>query len=205
MNISGNVTSDGAIWSARVGNIGSKQHGSQIDDSPGVASNNNASSIVHLSSTGVRSNQSTYANPAAGAAQKFVTFNFFSFGDTSPNGSASGPTRLEYNVYRPDGIDVEGSEFPYTVKSTGEKLDGDVAAKYRKMLWDVTSQRIQLYKTGIAANFTLEAIRKSLQNFDKMLPDAYKALVGSSDMSDPATRYMMATNAEALGGEVQHI
>lgn len=127
---------------------------------------------------------------------------FFSFGDTSSLGSPSGPTRLEYNVYRPDGLAVAWTE-PLTITATGEKMTEDVAKKYQDMLLDVTKDRIKIYQEGKSQGLSNTQIREKLQAFDEGLPDSYKALVGRSGMSDPATRYMLATRDESLGGPVQ--
>ena len=46
-------------------------------------------------------------------------------------------------------------------------------------------------------------IRDKLIAFDKALPQPYKALVGTSYMTDPATRYVNPTHDEVMGGARQ--
>lgn len=202
-----NVSSNSALGllTASSGTSGAKL-GQAPQASGASAGKIDPSAVLHLSSgrDGLPPSP-TYSNPTSRPAQKYVTFDFYSFGDVSPHGQAAGPTRLEYNVYRPDGINIDGTTTPYTVIATGESLDGAVADKYKNMLWDVTAQRIKMYKSELKAGIPLEQIRSHLQAFDRNLPDDYKALIGVSDMSLPEKRYMMPTHDETLGGEVQRI
>lgn len=129
-----------------------------------------------------------------------VALDYFSFGDAAAMGLPKGASRLEYNVYRPDGLAIDGRSYPFVVKSTGEKLSGAVADKYQKMLLDITRQRIDIYKEGKAKGLSDEHLLSSLQAFDNSLPDSYRAVVGESDMVAPATRYNMPTYEEVMRG-----
>lgn len=144
---------------------------------------------------------STYANP--GKAMPVVGIDYFSFGDQTALGSASGPTRLEYNVYRPDGIAIDSSTRPFTITATGEKLDDATARKYQALLEDVTKQRIAIYQSGQEKGMSNAQILAELQSFDNNLPASYQALVGHSSMSDPRTRYNQVTHGELMGGPAQ--
>lgn len=139
------------------------------------------------------------SNVASGG-MPMVALDYFSFGDAAAMGLPKGASRLEYNVYRPDGLAIDGRSYPFVVKSTGEKLSGAVADKYQKMLQDITRQRIDIYKDGKAKGLSDDQLLSSLQAFDNSLPDSYRALVGTSDMVAPATRYNMPTYEEVMRG-----
>jgi hypothetical protein len=132
-----------------------------------------------------------------------MTLNYFSLGDEGPLGGPAGLTRLEYNVYRPDGIAIDGRTSPYTITSTGEPLTDAVGKKYQVMLHEVTKHRIDIYLAGKSDGLSNKQIIAQLQAYDRSLPDSYHALVGSSDWTDPSKRYAQATRDEALGGPVQ--
>lgn len=137
-------------------------------------------------------------NNTSNAGMPMATLDYFSFGDGEAMGLPKGASRLEYNVYRPDGLDIDGRSYPFVVKSTGEKLSGSVADKYQKMLLEVTRQRVEIYKEGKATGLSDEQILSNLQAFDKSLPDSYRTLVGKSDMVAPSTRYDMPTHYEVM-------
>ncbi|MCX2863558.1 hypothetical protein OOZ63_17135 [Paucibacter sp. PLA-PC-4] len=132
-----------------------------------------------------------------------MAFNYWSSGETTSVGIASGPTRLEYNVYRPDGIAIDGATHPYTVSSTGEPLTDDLKRKLDAIVQGVTRQRIEIYKAGKDAGLSVSEIRESLISFDKSLSQSYRALVGTSYMTDPSTRYVNPTHTELMGGPRQ--
>lgn len=136
----------------------------------------------------------------AGGGMPMVGLDYFSFGDAAAMGLPKGASRLEYNVYRPDGLAIDGRSYPFVVKSTGEKLSGAVAEKYQKMLLDITRQRIDIYKEGKAKGLSDDQLLSSLQAFDNSLPESYRTLVGTSDMVAPATRYNMPTHEEVMQG-----
>lgn len=138
------------------------------------------------------------SNNSSNAGMPMATLDYFSFGDGEAMGLPKGASRLEYNVYRPDGLDIDGRSYPFVVKSTGEKLSGSVADKYQKMLLEVTRQRVEIYKEGKATGLSDEQILSNLQAFDKSLPDSYRTLVGKSDMVAPSTRYNMPTHDEVI-------
>lgn len=138
------------------------------------------------------------SNSTSNARMPMAALDYFSFGDGEALGLPAGVSRLEYNVYRPDGLDIDGRSYPFVVKSTGEKLSGSVAEKYQKMLLEVTRQRVEIYKEGKATGLSDEQILSNLQAFDKSLPDSYRTLVGKSDMVAPSTRYNMPTHDEVM-------
>lgn len=138
------------------------------------------------------------SNNTSNAGMPMAALDYFSFGDGEAMGLPEGVSRLEYNVYRPDGLDIDGRSYPFVVKSTGEKLSGSVAEKYQKMLLEVTRQRVEIYKEGKATGLSDEQILSNLQAFDKSLPDSYRTLVGKSDMVAPSTRYNMPTHDEVM-------
>jgi hypothetical protein len=139
----------------------------------------------------------TYAPPAT------ATLDFFSFGDQGPHGHPVGPTRLEYNAYRPDGLAIDATTTPYTVKSTGERLTPDVARKYEALLNDTSRGRIEIFRQGQAQGLSNGEILAQLQAYDRSQPASYRALIGNSAFSDPAQRYTMPTHDEVMGGPVQ--
>lgn len=134
-----------------------------------------------------------------------MQINYYSFGDQTSLGSPSGPTRLEYNVYRPDGVAIDSGTQPFTVKSTGEKLTDAVAQKIQAMLLDVTKHRIAIYEAGEKDGLSSSEIIARLQAYDRSLPASYHALVGDSTMTNPITRYGEATHDEAMGGPPQTV
>ena len=189
-----------------VGNIASRQPSSS--PSTGVAggakdsAGATASYEVSLSGGAARKAPDVYEPPKNGVGGN-MSFNYWSSGETTSLGTASGPTRLEYNVYRPDGIAIDGSTIPYKVSSTGEPLTPEVKSKLDAILLDVTKQRIAIYRAGKDAGLSVSDIRDKLIAFDKALPQPYKALVGTSYMTDPATRYVNPTHDEVMGGARQ--
>lgn len=138
------------------------------------------------------------SNNTSNAAMSMASLDYFSFGDGEAMGLPKGVSRLEYNVYRPDGLDIDGRSYPFVVKSTGEKLSGSVADKYQKMLLEVTRQRIDIYNEGKAKGLSDNQLLSNLQAFDNSLPDSYRNLVGKSDMVAPSTRYNMPTHDEVM-------
>lgn len=108
-------------------------------------------------------------------------------------------------MYRPVGLVVDSTTNPYTVKATGEKLTPDAAQKYESILLDVTRQRIAIYQNARSQGLGDTEILAALQAFDETLPASYRALVGPCDMTDPSTRYSLATPDELRGGPVQTI
>lgn len=179
-----------------------------------TSGNPTALSFAETLSTAQKSGADKTSAPASGetalnnAVQKsgntarggmpMAALDYFSFGDGEAMGLPKGVSRLEYNVYRPDGLDIDGRSYPFVVKSTGEKLSGSVADKYQKMLLDVTRQRIEIYKEGKANGLSDDQLLSSLQAFDISLPDSYRTLVGKSDMVAPSTRYNMPTHDEVM-------
>lgn len=155
-----------------------------------------ADAVVTLSGGAATRPSDTYTMPTA-------TLDYFAFGDENALGSPSGPTRLEYNVYRPDGLAIDGLTRPYTVAATGEPLTGATADKYRSLLLDVAQGRIDLYRRGRQDGLSNGEILERLQAYDRALPASYRALVGHSSFSDPDTRYRQATHDEVMGGPVQ--
>lgn len=143
-----------------------------------------------------------YAPPKAPVGG-YMTFNQWGSGDVTSLGSASGPTRLEYNVYRPDSIVIDGSTNPYTVVATGEPLTEDVKRKLDEIVHAVTKQRIEIYKSGKEAGLSVSDIRDRLIAFDHAQPASYRNLVGNFYSTDPATRYMNWTHDELMGGPRQ--
>ncbi|MBS1161753.1 MAG: hypothetical protein H6R15_4172 [Proteobacteria bacterium] len=135
---------------------------------------------------------------AASGGMPMAALDYFSFGEGEAMGLPKGVSRLEYNVYRPDGLDIDGRSYPFVVKSTGEKLSGSVADKYQKMLLEITRQRIDIYNEGKAKGLSDDQLLSSLQAFDNSLPDSYRTLVGKSDMVAPSTRYNMPTYDEVM-------
>lgn len=156
---------------------------------------------VTLSNAVAPSTSDVYKPPKAGPAS--MTFNYWSSGDTTPFGSATGPTRLEYNVYRPDGFVIDGSTSPYTVTATGEPLTEDVIRRLDALVHGVTQQRIDIYRAGKDAGLSVPEIREKLMAFDRALPDSYRRLVGTNYMTDPASRYLNPTYDEVMGGPRQ--
>lgn len=156
---------------------------------------------VSLSSATASRASDVYGPPKAGPAR--MTFNYWSSGDTTPYGSASGPSRLEYNVYRPDGFVIDGSTSPYTVTATGEPLTEEVIRRLDALVHGVTKQRIDIYKAGKDAGLSIPEIREKLMAFDRALPESYRQLVGTSFMTDPASRYLNPTYDEVMGGPKQ--
>lgn len=155
------------------------------------------STVVNLGSTRGTAGADVYASPAR------ATFDYFSFGEQGPFGSAVGPTRLEYNAYRPDGLAIDATTMPYTVKATGERLTPDVARKYETLLNDTSRGRIDVFRQGQADGLSNGEILARLQAYDRSLPDSYRALIGHSSFSDPAQRYKLPTHDEVMGGPAQ--
>lgn len=140
------------------------------------------------------------SSDAVNGGMPMAALDYFSFGDGEAMGLPKGVSRLEYNVYRPDGLAIDGRSYPFVVKSTGEKLSGAVAEKYQKMLLEVTRQRVEIYKEGKTKGLSDDQLLSTLQAFDNSLPDSYRTLVGASDMVAPATRYNMPTYEEVMQG-----
>ena len=187
-----------------------QKSGTTLSNQAGASASQKSSTdpgvVVNISGNAAPEPSTGYTSSGAStASMPRVMVDYFSFGDKSSLGSAQGPTRLEYNVYRPDGFEIDATHDPFLVQATGEAMTPEVAEKYRDILLDVTSGRIEIYKSGKAEGLSSEAIRAKLQDYDRNLPASYKTLVGTSDMVDPATRYMNATWDETMGGPVQSI
>lgn len=183
---------------------------SRIKTSANPAASSFAEKLSHAQKTGeektsapasgttVLNNPVQKNNGAMNGCMPMAALDYFSFGDGAAMGLPKDVSRLEYNVYRPDGLDIDGRSYPFVVKSTGEKLSGSVADKYQKMLMDVTRQRIEIFQEGKAKGLSDEQLLSSLQAFDNSLPDSYRTLVGKSDMVAPSTRYNMPTYHEVM-------
>ena len=78
-----------------------------------------------------------------------------------------------------------------------------MAKKYQTILLEVTKDRIDIFQDGKSQGLSSNEILKKLEAFDRNLPDSYRALVGSSSFSDPASRYTVPTHDEVMGGPVQ--
>ncbi len=202
MNISGFLSSQASASTGTQNPLPAAYSRSNPAAAPSPSSD--PSAVVNLSGSTGSNTSATYGAPSSQGGGR-VTFDNMGFGDTPSFGSASGPSRLEYNAYRPDGLNIDGTQTPPVIRSTGESLTASVAAKYDAMLEDVAKQRVSLYKSGLAAGQSMEDIRASLQAFDAGLPDSYKALVGSSSLVDPSQRYMQPTHDEVMGGPPQQI
>lgn len=156
---------------------------------------------VSLSSATASKASDVYKPPKASPGG--MTFNYWSSGETTRFGSATGPTRLEYNVYRPDGFSIDGSTSPYTVTATGEPLTDDVIRRLDALVHGVTKQRIEIYRAGKDAGLSVPEIRERLVAFDCTLPDSYRNMVGSWYATDPQSRYLNPTHDEVMGGPRQ--
>lgn len=181
--------------------------GSQLTDPAKTAARvmlSNAGQALAASESSEKEAQGTLVASQTDAQYKntgsmpMMSLNYFSFGDETSLGSPSGDTRLEYNAYRPDGMEIDGSGVPFIIKSTGEKLTGATQEKYRTLLLNATKDRIGIYKDGKSRNLSDDQILENLQTYDRNLPDSYRALVGNSDMVDPLTRYNMPTHDEVM-------